>query len=155
MASVVALILLDLVGLVLGVYSALTLRALVYGDEGLTQWGLRWRGETDWLPFLTLITVLVFWRAGLYAERERRAGFGRIIASLILVVVITLIFAVGTGHEFGTFGLPPTAVLMSSVFIGLLRGSYDVITRDLLKFAGVRRRAILVGGEESIARLKR
>src|SRR5262245_39125918 len=153
-ASVVALVGLDLVGLVLGIYAALTLRAFVYGEE-VSQWGLRWKVETDWLPFLTVITVLVFWRAGLYAERERRAGFGRILASLALVAVITLIFALGTGHEFGTYGLAPTAVLLSSAFIGLLRGSYDVITGDLLKFAGVRRRAILVGTGESLARLRR
>jgi exopolysaccharide biosynthesis polyprenyl glycosylphosphotransferase len=154
LASVLALVALDLVGLVLGVYTALTVRALVYGDE-VGQWGLRWKVETDWLPFLTLITLLVFWRAGLYAERERRAGFGRIIGSLVLVAVVTLIFAIGTGHEFGTYGLAPTAVLLSAIFIGLLRGSYDVITGDLLKFAGIRRRAILVGNGESLARLRR
>jgi exopolysaccharide biosynthesis polyprenyl glycosylphosphotransferase len=152
-ASVVALIALDLVGLVLGVYAALTLRALVYGTE-VSQWGLRWKVETDWLPFLTVITVLVFWRAGLYAERERRAGFGRIIASLALVAVVTVIFAEGSGHEFRTYGLAPTAVVLTAIFIGLLRGSYDVITGDLLKFAGVRRRAILVGAGESLARLR-
>ena len=153
-ASVAALVTLDLVGLVLGVYSALTLRAFVYGNE-VSQWGLRWKVEADWLPFLTVITVLVFWRAGLYTERERRAGFGRILASLALVGVITLIFTIGTGHKFSTYGLAPTAVLTSAVFIGLLRGSYDVITGDLLKFAGVRRRAILVGTGESLARLRR
>ena len=54
-ASVLALVALDIVGLVLGVYVALTLRALVYGTE-VTQWGLRWEVETDWLPFLLLIT---------------------------------------------------------------------------------------------------
>ena len=153
-ASVAALVALDLVGLVLGVYAALTLRALVYGTE-VSQWGLRWKVETDWLPFLTVITVLVFWRAGLYAERERRAGFGRIVASLVLVAVVTMIFAIGSGHEFGTYGLAPTAVVLSAIFIGLLRGSYDVITGDLLKFAGIKRRAILVGTGEGLARLHR
>jgi exopolysaccharide biosynthesis polyprenyl glycosylphosphotransferase len=153
-ASVGALVALDLVGLVLGVYAALTLRALVYSTD-VSSWGLRWRVETDWLPFLTVITVLVFWRAGLYAERERRAGFGRIVASLVLVAVVTMIFAVGTGHPFNTYGLAPTAVVLSAIIIGLLRGSYDVITGDLLKFAGIRRRAILVGTGESVARLRR
>ena len=151
--SVVALVALDLVGLVLGIYIALTLRAFVYGN-GVDQWGLRWKVETDWLPFLTVITVLVFWQAGLYAERERRAGFGRIVASLALVGVITLIFTIGTGHKFRTYGLAPTAVLTSAIFIGLLRGSYDIVTGDLLKLAGIRRRAILVGTGESLARLR-
>ena len=153
-ASVVALVALDLVGLVLGLYTALTLRALVYGYD-VDQWGLRWKAETDWLPFLTVITVLVFWQAGLYAERERRAGFGRIIASLALVGVITLIFTIGTGHKFHTYGLVPTAVVLCAIYIGLLRGSYDVVTGDLLKFAGIRRRAILVGNGESLTRLRR
>ncbi len=153
-ASIAALIVLDLVGLVLGIYGALTLRDLVYGYD-VSLWGLRWRVETDWLPFLTVISVLVFWQAGLYAERERRAGFGRIVASLVLVAVITMVFAVGTGHPFGTYGLAPTAVVLTSVCIGLLRGSYDIITSDLLKLAGVRRRAILVGTGESLARVLR
>jgi len=153
-ASIGALIVLDLVGLVLGVYAALALRDLVYGHN-VPLWGFLWRAETDWLPFLTVITVLVFWQAGLYAERERRAGFGRIVASLVLVAAITMIFALGTGHRFGTYGLAPTAVVLTSICIGLLRGSYDVVTGDLLKLAGIRRRAILVGRSDGLARLRR
>jgi exopolysaccharide biosynthesis polyprenyl glycosylphosphotransferase len=153
-SSITALVLLDLVGLVLGIYGALTLRDIVYGND-VSLWGLRWKVETDWLPFLTVIAVLVFWQAGLYAERERRAGFGRIVASLVLIGVITMVFAVGTGHRFGTYGLAPTAVVLSSICIGLLRGSYDVVTGDLLKLAGIRRRAILVGQGDSLGRLRR
>ena len=153
-ASIVALVVLDLVGLVLGIYGALVLRDVVYGNNA-PLWGFLWKAETDWLPFLTVITVLVFWQAGLYAERERRAGFGRVVASLVLVAVITMIFALGTGHRFGTYGLAPTAVVLTSICIGLLRGSYDVVTGDLLKLAGVRRRAILVGKGQSLERLHR
>jgi exopolysaccharide biosynthesis polyprenyl glycosylphosphotransferase len=152
--SIVSLVVLDLVGLMLGVYAALAMRELVYG-RGAPLWGFLWKAETDWLPFLTVITVLVFWQAGLYAERERRTGFGRIVGSLVLVAVITMIFALGTGHRFGTYGLAPTAVVLTSICIGLLRASYDLVTGDLLKFAGVRRRAILVGEGESLARLRR
>ena len=36
------------------------------------------------------MTVLVFWRGGLYAQREQRAGAGRVVSSLLLVTVITL-----------------------------------------------------------------
>ena len=153
-SSITALVLLDLVGLVLGIYGALTLRDIVYGND-VSLWGLRWKVETDWLPFLTVIAVLVFWQAGLYAERERRAGFGRVVASLVLIGVITMVFAVGTGHRFGTYGLAPTAVVLTSICIGLLRGSYDVVTGDLLKLAGIRRRAILVGNGDSLGRLRR
>ncbi len=153
-ASIAALIVLDLIGLTLGIYAALALRDLVYGN-GTPLWGVLWQAETEWLPFLTLVTVLVFWQAGLYAERERRTGFGRIVGSLVLVGAITLIFALGTGHRFSTYGLAPTAVVLASVSIGLLRGSYDILTGDLLKLAGVRRRAVLVGNGDSLVRLRR
>ena len=152
-ASIVSLMLLDLCGLVLGLYSALVLRSLLYGEEVL--WGAIWRVESDWLPFLGLVMVLVFWRAGLYAERERRGGAGRIVGSMILVGLVALAFGIGTNHDFGTYGLAPTAVVLSIAFIGLLRASYDVVTSDLLRIVGVRRHAVLVGDSERIENLKR
>ncbi len=152
-ASIVALLFLDLCGLALGVYSALVLRAVIYGEPVL--WGAIWRVESDWLPFLALVMVLVFWRAGLYSERERRGGAGRIIGSLILVGVVGLAFGIGTNHEFGTYGLAPTAVVLSTAFIGLLRASYDVVTSDIFRIAGVKRRAVLVGDGERIEHLHR
>ena len=152
-ASIVALIVLDFSGLVLGLYAALVLRALLYGEDVL--WGAIWRVESDWLPFLALVMVLVFWRAGLYAKRERRSGGGRIVGSLILVGLVALAFGIGTNRQFGTYGLAPTAVVSCIAFIGLLRASYDVVTADLFRIAGVRRRAVLVGDRESVEHLKR
>jgi exopolysaccharide biosynthesis polyprenyl glycosylphosphotransferase len=152
-ASIVSLIVLDLCGLVLGVYAALVVRSLVYGEDIL--WGAIWRVESGWVPFLGLVMVLVFWRGGLYAERERRGGAGRIVGSLILVAVVALAFGIGTNREFGTYGLAPTALVLSTAFIGLLRASYDVVTADLLRIAGVRRRAVLVGDSHRVAHLQR
>ena len=151
--SIAALIALDLCGLVLGLYGAFVIRALYYGDEIL--WGALWRAESEWLPFLALVTLLVFWRAGLYAQRERRGGGGRIIGSLALVGLVGVVYGVGTNREFGTYGLAPTAVGLSAVFIGLLRASYNVVTEDLLRAAGVRRRAILVGDPDRVGHLRR
>ena len=48
-----------------------------------------WQAVEEWLPFLALITMLVFWQGGLYAEREARAGIGRILPSLVLVALLT------------------------------------------------------------------
>jgi exopolysaccharide biosynthesis polyprenyl glycosylphosphotransferase len=151
--SIFSLIVLDLCGLVLGLYGAFVLRALYYGDDIL--WGALWRAESEWLPFLGLVMLLVFWRAGLYAERERRGGGGRIIGSLILVGFVGIVYGVGTNRDFGTYGLAPTAVLLTAVFVGLLRASYDVITGDLLRLAGVRRRAVLVGDRDRVSHLRR
>jgi exopolysaccharide biosynthesis polyprenyl glycosylphosphotransferase len=152
-ASIVALIVLDLCGLILGLYTALIVRSVVYGEDVL--WGALWRVETEWLPFIALVMLLVFWRAGLYAERDRRAGGGRIVGSLILVGVVALIYGIGTNREFGTYGLAPTAVVFATLFIGLLRASYDLVTADLLRAFGVRRRAVLVGEGGDVEHLQR
>jgi exopolysaccharide biosynthesis polyprenyl glycosylphosphotransferase len=152
--SVAALVTLDLAGLVFGLFVALILRELYLG-QWPPLWGILWSTETDWLPFLTVITVLVFWVGGLYRRRESRAGLGQVVFSLLLVALITLAFGLGTGYHFTTYGLTPTALVLTALFIGLLRSSYDVLTRDVLQFAGVRRRAILVGEGEQLARLRR
>ena len=132
-ASIAALVTLDLVGLTLGLYCALVVREAVRG-EFPPLWGVLWRdAAAQWLPFLTLITVLVFAHARLYAAREFRAGLGRIVSSLALVAVLTLAFALGSGHDFDTFGLAPTALVLTATFIGLLRASYEVLTKDIFQ----------------------
>ncbi len=152
--SMASLIAIDLGGLAGSLYLALVLRELYYGERPVL-WGLPWDAEAKWLPFLTLVTVLVFWRAGLYAPREQRAGAGRIVSSLLLVTVITLAFVVGTGYQHTTFGLYATAFVLSVIVIGLLRASHEVLTRDLWRVAGARRRAVLVGEGERLATLRR
>jgi exopolysaccharide biosynthesis polyprenyl glycosylphosphotransferase len=152
LASITTLVCIDLGGLVLGVYASLVAREIYYGREPIL-WGVLWRVETDWLPFLTLVTVLVFSQAGLYEERERRPGFGRILSSLILVALITLAFAVGTGHQFTTYGLAPTAVVLAALTIAALRASYDFVTGEVLRMSGVRRHALLAGSGENVQHL--
>jgi exopolysaccharide biosynthesis polyprenyl glycosylphosphotransferase len=145
---------LDAVGLALGLYLALVLRSVVYGDPVL--WSLLWRTEVDeWLPFLIPITLLVFWQAGLYAARERRAGLGRVASSLLLVAAIVVAFGYGTGYDFNTTGLIPTALVLCAITIGLLRAAYDSFTVELERLFHARRRALLLGDRESNATLER
>ncbi|PWU18844.1 MAG: sugar transferase [Candidatus Rokuibacteriota bacterium] len=153
-ASFLCLVALDLTGLGLALYGALALREVYYGNTPIL-WGLLWDAETQWLPFLALITVLVFWQAGLYAAREQRSGFGRVVSSLLIVALLTLAFGLGTGHKFATFGLIPTTLVVSALLIGLFRASYDVVTREVLHMLGVRRRAIIAGEDENLLLLYR
>ena len=134
----------DLSGLIAGVYAALALRELVRGATPIL-WGTIWSTETDWLPFLALVTVLVFSRADLYAPRERRAGFGSLLGSLTLVGVLTVAFAVGAGHHFSTYGAIPTAIVLTAAAIGVLRIAYDAAGRAVLRLAHIQRRALLLG----------
>src|SRR5918995_5052845 len=145
---------LDTLGLALGIYLALVLRSVVYGDPVF--WSLLWRTEVDeWLPFLIPIMLLTFLQAGLYAPRERRAGLGRVASSLVLVAAIVIAFGYGTGYDFNTTGLIPTAHVLCGITIGLLRSAYDSFTVELERLFHARRRALLLGGTESNATLKR
>jgi exopolysaccharide biosynthesis polyprenyl glycosylphosphotransferase len=152
--SIAALVVLDVVGLALGIYLALVLRQLVTG-EGDVLWSLLWReGPAEWLKFAAPITVLVFAQSGLYRQRELRPGPGRILACLIVVALIVLAFGLGTGYDFTTTGLIPTSVVVSAVTIGLLRAAYESASLEVMRAAGIRRRVVLVGAGESLARLK-
>ncbi|HET8528148.1 MAG TPA: sugar transferase [Gaiellaceae bacterium] len=154
LGSVLALAVIDVGGLAVALYLALVLREVYYGVSPIL-WGFAWDQETSWLPFLAVVTVLVFWHNGLYAAREQRSGPGRVVGSLALVTVITLAFAVGTGYHHTTFGLYATAFLLSVAVIGGLRASYELMTRDMWRLAGVRRRALLVGENDRIVELRR
>ncbi|HUF01369.1 MAG TPA: sugar transferase [Gaiellaceae bacterium] len=152
--SVASLVALDVVGLALGVYLALVFREVVRG-EGEIFWGLLWReGPAEWLKFAAPITVLVFAQAGLYRERERRPGAGKILASLIVVAFVVLAFGLGTGYEFNTSGLIPTSVVVAAVSIGLLRAAYESASLELMRAVGIRRRVVLVGEGDSVIHLR-
>ena len=147
--GVTSLALLDIGGLSLGIYLALVLRSVVFGDTVL--WSLLWRTESEeWLPFLIPITLLVFWQAGLYATRERRAGIGRVASSLLLVALIVLAFGYGTGYDFNTTGLIPTALVVCAITMGLLRAAYDSFTLEVERLLHARKRALLLGSGQSL-----
>jgi exopolysaccharide biosynthesis polyprenyl glycosylphosphotransferase len=152
--SVAALVVADIAGLALGIYAALVLRSLVYGDT--IYWSLLWEtGPAEWLPCLAPVMVLVFLQTGLYAPRERRAGAGKVLGALVLVALIVLAFGLGTDYEFTTTGLIPTAVVTSTLAIASFRAAYGSIALELLRIAGVRRRLVLVGEGETLADLER
>jgi len=153
LASILALVTLDVGGLVLGLYAALTLRALIFDPKPIL-WGFLWDNETSWLAFLILMLVLVFWQAGLYAPRELREGAGRVVPSVLLVTALSLAFAIGTGQHFTTFGLYVAGAAFVAALISLFRASYESATGSLMRAAGIRRRAVLVGDEDQRAHLR-
>jgi exopolysaccharide biosynthesis polyprenyl glycosylphosphotransferase len=144
LVSVGLLVTMDVAGLVLGLYAALTLRALLFDPKPIL-WGFLWDQETGWLAFLILLLLLVFWRGSLYAPRELREGSGRVVPSVVLVSALSLAFAIGTGQHFTTFGLYVVGAVFVAALISLFRGSYEILTGSLMRVAGVRRKAVLVG----------
>jgi exopolysaccharide biosynthesis polyprenyl glycosylphosphotransferase len=144
LASVLLLAVIDIGGLVIGLYAALTLRAVIFDPKPIL-WGLLWDQETNWLAFLILLLVLVFWQAGLYAARETREGAARVIPSVFLVAALSLAFAIGTGQHFTTFGLYLAGAFFVAILISASRASYELITGFALRASGVRRKTMLVG----------
>jgi exopolysaccharide biosynthesis polyprenyl glycosylphosphotransferase len=151
--SILVLAVIDIGGLVLGLFLALALRAVVV-DPKPVLWGLLWDQETAWLAFLILLQALVFWQARLYAPREVREGAARVVPSVFLVALLALAFAIGTGQHFMTFGLYVVGAVFVSVLIALFRWSYEALTEVLLRAVGVRRRAVLVGEPDQRSHLR-
>ena len=153
LVSMLTLVLVDICGLVIGLYAGLALRAAIFDPKPIL-WGFLWDQETKWLPFLLLLLVLVFWRAGLYAPRELREGAGRVFPSVFLVALLTLAFAIGTGQHFTTFGLYVVGAVFVAALIGLFRACYESATGVALRELGVRRKVVLVGHPAARAALR-
>jgi exopolysaccharide biosynthesis polyprenyl glycosylphosphotransferase len=152
--SIVALVVIDVSGLTIGLYVAIVLRSLLRDPRPIL-WNVLWEDqEAKWLPFLTLLLLLVFWRNRLYGPRELRGGAGRIVPSVLLVALLALLFALGTGQHFTTFGLYLVAAITISILISVLRASYETVSGAMMRSAGVRRRVLFVGDTQQVAELR-
>ena len=97
------------------------------------------------------MTVLLFARSGLYAERAQRPGLARIVSSLFQVTVVSLIFAAGQRPAvLELLHLLRHASFFAVIILGSARWGYERVTGALLRAAGYRRRAVLVGSGRHI-----
>jgi exopolysaccharide biosynthesis polyprenyl glycosylphosphotransferase len=97
------------------------------------------------LAFAYLLTALLFARSGLYAERAQRPGLSRIVGSLFQVAFVALLFAVVSGEHFSSYYIFYGSLAFALLYISLLRAGYEWLTGAMLRAAGYRRRAVLVG----------
>jgi exopolysaccharide biosynthesis polyprenyl glycosylphosphotransferase len=147
-ARVVSLLALDLLGVALAIFTALASKEAVLGHLHAAK---AFHETQRILPFAYLVTALLFARSGLYAERTQRPGATGIVASLFQVSFVALIFAVVSGEHFSSFYLFWGSLAFALVYVSVLRAAYDRATGVLLRSAGRRRRAVLVGTGEHIA----
>jgi exopolysaccharide biosynthesis polyprenyl glycosylphosphotransferase len=141
-ARVVSLLILDFVGVTAALFSALMIKLIVQGNPDTHA---AWEETRHWLAFAYLITVLMFARADLYAERTRRPGFAKITTALFQATVIALVFALANGEHFSSYYIFYGSLFLGSVYISALRAAHTKFTGWILAQAGYRRRAILVG----------
>jgi hypothetical protein len=139
---VVSLLLLDYVGVVGALVTALLVKLAVRGHPSLA---VAWHESRPWIAFAYLVTVLLFARADLYADRPRRPGLRGITSALFQTTVVALIFALANGEHFQSYYIFYGSLFFGTVYITTLRYLHLHVTGRLLEIAGYRRRALLVG----------
>ena len=137
----VSLLALDFVGVSAALFTALVLKLAIGGRDA----SLAWSETRHWLPFAYLVTVLMFARVDLYADRPRRPGLARIASALFQATVIALVFALANGEHFSSYYIFYGSLFFGTVYIATLRELHLRGTGWLLRRAGYRRRALLVG----------
>jgi len=146
-SRVISLLALDYLGVAGALFTALGLKTVFAGRlDAQTVW----RATQHWIPFAYLITVLMFARGDLYADRPRRPGLSRIAAALFYATVIALLFALANGEHFSSYGIFYGSLFFGTVYITALRALHTSATGWLLEQAGYRRRALLVGSGQHI-----
>jgi exopolysaccharide biosynthesis polyprenyl glycosylphosphotransferase len=142
LARVVSLLALDFAGVALAIFTALMLKAVVLNRVQVSP-ALH---ETERiLAFAYLLTALLFARSGLYAERAQRPGLSRIVGSLFQVAFVAVVFAVVNGEHFSSYYLFYGSLAFALLYVSSLRAGYEWLTGMMLRAAGYRRRAVLVG----------
>jgi exopolysaccharide biosynthesis polyprenyl glycosylphosphotransferase len=150
LVRVASLLGLDFLGLFLAIFTALCLKAWGLGalDERAVRGALQ--QTEDLISFAFLVCALLFARSGLYAGRAERPGLTRIVAGLFQTTVVALLFALVNGLEFQSYYIFYGSLFFAVAYIGLFRYAYEATTGAVLRAAGYRRRAILVGTGEHI-----
>jgi exopolysaccharide biosynthesis polyprenyl glycosylphosphotransferase len=146
-ARVFSLLVLDFAGVVGGLFTALLIK-LALGHDFSVAAG--WHETQQWIAFAYLVTVLMFARADLYADRPSRPGLAAIVAALFQATVIALVFALASGQHFNSYFLFYGSLFFGIVYITTLRYAHTLLTGKLLEKAGYRRRALLVGSGKHI-----
>ena len=145
---VVTLLAIDFAALYSAVLIALMVKAVL--RDGEWAWQASHVETQDTIAFAYLVTVLLFARSGMYAERAQRPGLPRIVTSLFQVTLVSLIFALVNGEQYSSYYIFYGTLAFAILTVGLARDIYERITGVLLRAAGYRRRAVLVGSGKHI-----
>src|SRR5215213_4613144 len=145
---VVSLLALDLAGVLAAIVTALMVKAVL--RDGQWAWDASLDEAKQNVAFAYLVTALLFARSGLYAERSQRPGLPRIVSSLFQVSVVALIFALVNGEQYSSYYIFYGTLCFGIAYVSTMRWAYERLTGVLLRAAGYRRRALLVGSGKHI-----
>ena len=147
LARVLTLGALDVSALFLAIWTALAIKTAIVSPEAL---GITFDQTTDVAPLACLVMLLLFARSDLYRDRAQRPGFSRVISSLFQVTLVILIYAEIQGEEFQSYYIFYGSLFFALVYVSALRWAFERISGAILRAAGYRRRAVLVGSGPNI-----
>src|ERR1700730_15736795 len=142
LARVISLLALGFAGVALAIFTAPVCKEARRGHVDPSK---AVHGTKQFLAFAYLLTALLFARSGLYAARALRPGLSRIVGSLFQVAFVALIFAVVSGEHFSSYYLFYGTLAFALLYVSSMRAGYEWLTGVILRGAGYRRRAVLVG----------
>jgi exopolysaccharide biosynthesis polyprenyl glycosylphosphotransferase len=147
-SRVVSLLLLDFLAVFAAIFTALMVKAVLREHDWA--WHASYVEAQDNVAFAYLLTALLFARSSLYAERSQRPGLPRIVSSLFQVTVVALIFALVNGEQYSSYYIFYGTLCFAVAYVSTARWLYECATGVLLRAAGYRRRAVLVGSGKHI-----
>jgi exopolysaccharide biosynthesis polyprenyl glycosylphosphotransferase len=140
-----SLMLLDFVGLTLAIWTGLLFKQVV--KTGSWDTAAPWHTTQDNVAFAVLLVVLLFAKEGLYADRPQRPGLPKIVTALFQATLVALVYAlIATDRgQYSSYYIFYGTFFFAIFYVGLIRFAYQKVTGWLLRQAGYRRRALLVG----------
>ncbi len=139
---------LDAAGLYLAIWTALALKALILRPEVLPGTFMQTQA---YFPLACLVTLLLFARSGLYADRAVRPGFAKVVSSLFQVTLVILVYAFIEARElFTSYYIFWGSLSFALVYVAGLRFVFERLSGLALRAVGYRRRAALVGSGSHI-----
>ncbi|MGI9081723.1 MAG: sugar transferase [Thermoleophilaceae bacterium] len=144
---VLALAVLDVLGMFMAIWTALAIKTVVISPEVLDR---TYAQAKDVAPLACLVMLLLFARSGLYRERVQRPGLATVISSLVQVTVVIALYAVIEGAEFSSYYIFYGSLFFALVYVSSLRWAFERVSGAVLRAAGYRRRAVLVGSGSHI-----
>ena len=147
LVRIIALGALDLIGLLLAIYTALVVKAAITSPDQIDQ---MWGQAKEYFPLGGLVMLLLFARSGLYRQRAQRPGSSKVIASLFQVTLVLLAYAIVEGENFQSYYIFYGSLFFALIYVSSLRWGFERISGFVLRAAGYRRRAVLVGSGSNI-----
>jgi exopolysaccharide biosynthesis polyprenyl glycosylphosphotransferase len=146
-SRVLTLAALDVAGMFLAIWTALAIKAALRAPGFL---GGTFDQAQQYAPLACLVMLLLFARSGLYRDRGQRPGFATVISALFQVTLVVLLYAVIEGHQFSSYYIFYGTLFFALVYVSAFRWAFERVSGAILRAAGYRRRAVLVGSGSHI-----